>query len=49
MLRQYTLKDRVLQQYALKDRVLQQYALKGQKLLAQGSALGKHVINKVAL
>ena len=26
-----------------------QYALKGQKLLAQGIALGKHVINKDAL
>ena len=25
------------------------YALKGQKLLAQGNALGKHVINKDAL
>ena len=39
----------MLHPYALKDRVLQQYALKGQKLLAQGSALGKHVIIKVAL
>ena len=35
--------------YALNGSILQQYALKGQKLVAQGSALGKHVINKVAL
>ena len=36
--------------YGLKAQKLQkQHALKGQKLLAQGSALGKHVINKVAL
>ena len=51
--KQYALKELMLQykQYALKELMLQykQHALKGQKLLAQGTALGYYDRKPVAL
>ena len=45
-----TQSDKMIEKYGLKIQKLQkQHALKGQKLLAQGIALGNYVRNPVAL